>query len=215
MNISGKIWLSLSALVLGYLVTVTISSLLALHAEQRLDETATTLFPATTLGRTAEIEWHGQTQAYQEAVLTGEKEQLNVAAEHAKQVQKTFADLLALGALNTTKRSLIDELKGNHEAYTAKATQTYRTLASGTINDQLTSEAGSLSAQAQVMSGRFSALVQGLTNDLTGELAQTVARSANQRWVSLLVLMIAASVSISLVYVVISRPRRPGAANLA
>ena len=205
MNISGKIWLSLSALVLGYLVTVTISSLLALHAEHRLDETATTLFPATTLGRTAEIEWHGQTQAYQDAVLTGEKEQLTVAAEHAKQVQKTFADLLALGALNTTQRSLIDELKGNHEAYTAKATHTYRTLASGTNNDQLTLEAGSLSAQAQAMSGRFSALVQGLTNDLTGELAQTVARSANQRLVSLLVLVIAASVSISLVYVVITR----------
>lgn len=205
MNISTKIWLSISALVLGYLVTVGISSLLGLHAERRLDDTATTLFPATTLSRTAEVAWRGQVQAYQDAVLTGEAEQLTIAATEAKAVQKAFRDLLALHALDDKQRERISGLEQRHATYTGAAVGTYRTLAAGAISDQLTSEAAALDMQAQALHQRFSALVHDFTSDLTGELAQTVARSANQRHASLIVLVVVAGVSITLVFLVISR----------
>ncbi len=205
MKISGKIWLSISALILGYLVTVTINSLLGLHAERQLSYTATTLFPATTLSRSAEIEWHAQVQAYQDAVLTGDKDQFINAGNRAQLVKKDFHDLLALHALNEPQRERINSLETLHDTYATAASRTYSTLASGTQSEQLNREVSALAEKTTALNRRFSALVQDSTDELTGELALTVERSAYQRIVSLAVLFVAAGLSITLVFLVISR----------
>jgi signal transduction histidine kinase len=205
MNISSKIWLSISALVLGYLVTVTVNSLLGLYAERRLADTATTLFPATTLGRVAEVDYKAQMQAFADATLTGDQDQIAVALAHAKAVQQGLAELLALASLSDERKVTVSALRDHHRRYTEAAPPTYRSMAQNKVDARLAKEAAELHRQADSLQMQFAEMVEDLTGDLTGELAQTVARSEQQRHVSLAVLVIAAGVSIVLVYVVIAR----------
>ncbi len=205
MSISLKIWLSISAMLIGYLITVAVNSFLGLYAERRLGDTSTTLFPATTYSRSGEVDFTAQVQAYQQAVLTGDGEQLQVARRHSLAVAKGLDDLLGLEELRSDRQTLVAALRADHERYGQAAQTTYLALAQGVTNAQLVGEAAHLSRQAELLEQQFAALVSGLTADLNQELAGTVARSVQQRHVSMIVLVAAAGISLTLVYLVISR----------
>ena len=205
MNISGKIWLSISALLFGYLVTVTVNALLGRYAEQRLNETAVTLFPATTLSREAEIAFNAQVQAYEAAVLTGDREQIPSAAIRSAEVSAAFDQLLTIGNLVADRRQLLMRLRTAHDSYAVSARSTYQTLSTGQTSPVLQAEAASLNTQASSLQQEFKQLVAAFTNDLNHELSATVARSIQQRQVSLVVLIAAAGISLTLVYLVINR----------
>ena len=204
MNIQAKIWLSISALVLGYLVTVAINSVIGLYGEQRLEVTAHALFPGTTLCRTADVAWRAQVQSYEGAVLTGDKELIAIAAGHAETVQQSFTDFILLGEQGQ-RRAIVVGLQSAHMAYTTQAVITYSELATGKVSDSLTQAAAELNEQSIALSERFGHMVTESTAALTQELAETVSRSKNQRYASLFVLIIAGTVSTILVYLMISR----------
>jgi len=205
MNISLKIWLSISALLLGYLVTVSVNALLGRYAEARLNETATTLFPATTLSREAEIGFTAQVQAYEAAVLTGEEEQIPVAAGRAVGVLAALDQLLGMADLRTERRELLSRLRATHDTFTQSARATYQALAMSPTSPVLQAEAAKLSVQANHLQEQFKSLVVAFTSDLNRELSATVTRSIQQRQISLVVLIAAAGISLTLVYLVISR----------
>lgn len=205
MNISAKVWLSISVLLLGYLITVTVNALLGHYAEQRLNEISTTLFPATTLSREAEIGFNAQVQAYEGAVLTGDRELMPLAAKHADGVEVAFERLLGMTEVRNDRREELTDLQAEHKAFTSAATTTYQTLAMGQTSPALQMEAARLNALAGNLQGRLKELVGAFTSDLKQELAGTVERSIQQRRVSLIVLIAAAGISLTLVYLVISR----------
>jgi two-component system, NtrC family, sensor kinase len=205
MNISAKIWLSISALLLGYLVTVTVNALLGRYAEQRLNETATTLFPATTFGREAEIAFTAQVQAYEGAVLTGDHELMPVATKRAQTVLAALDQMLGMVELRVERRQSLVLLRTDHATFTKAADQTYASLSMGQTSPVLLAEAAKLNAEASLLQEQFKSVVAAFTNDLKQELAATVDRSIQQRQVSLIVLAAAAGISLSLVYLVISR----------
>jgi two-component system, NtrC family, sensor kinase len=205
MNISAKIWFSISALLLGYLVTVAVNAMLGRYAEQRLNETSTTLFPATTLSREAEIDFTAQVQAYEAAVLTGEGEQITLAANRAEAALAALDHLLKMSDLSADRRQQVTDLRGDYTRFTASARSTYQTLSMGTTSPVLQGEAAKLNAQANQLQQEFKDLVAAFTNGLKQELSATVTRSIQQRQVSLVVLIAAAGISLTLVYVVISR----------
>ncbi len=205
MNISAKIWLSISALLLGYLVTVTVNALLGRYAEQRLNETATTLFPATTFGREAEIAFTAQVQAYEGAVLTGDHELMPVATKRAQTLLTALDQMLGMADLRDDRRQSLVMLRTDHETFTRAASQTYAALSMGQTSPVLLAEAAKLNAEASLLQEQFKSVVAAFTSDLKQELAATVDRSIQQRQVSLIVLAAAAGISLSLVYLVISR----------
>jgi C4-dicarboxylate-specific signal transduction histidine kinase len=205
MNISAKIWLSISALLLGYLITVTVNAMLGLYAEQRLNEIATTLFPATTATREAEIAFTAQVQAYEGAVLTGDQDQIPLAAKHADTVTVALDRVLATVGLRDDRHDALSRLRVVHATFTSSAQGTYQTLAMGKTSPALQVEAAKLNGQAGHLQTQFKEQVAAFTGDLKQELSATVARSIQQRQVSLVVLIIAVGISLTLVYVVISR----------
>jgi two-component system, NtrC family, sensor kinase len=205
MNISAKIWLSISALLFGYLVTVVVNSLLGRYAEQRLGETATILFPATTLSRTAELDFKAQVQAYEAAVLTGDKEQIPLATNRAMAVVDSLNALLDMRGLPSDRLLAVTTLKDEHNRFTSSARSTYQELSQGTTGTKLQLEAAKLATQATDLQREFTSLVESLTSDLKNELSATVERSAQQRQVSLVVLIAAASISLTLMYLVMTR----------
>lgn len=205
MNISAKIWLSISALLFGYLVTVVVNSLLGRYAEQRLGETATVLFPATTLSRTAELDFKSQVQAYEAAVLTGDKEQIPLAGNRAMAVTQSLSELLQMEGMQADRLRSVTRLKDEHSQFTNSASSTYQELARGTTGAKLQLEAAKLDMIAHGLQSEFTELVAVFTSDLKNELSATVERSAQQRQVSLIVLIAAAGISLSLMYLVMTR----------
>lgn len=205
MNISAKIWLSISALLFGYLVTVVVNSLLGRYAEQRLGETATILFPATTLSRTAELDFKAQVQAYEAAVLTGDKEQIPLATSRAMAVVDSLHVLLDMKGLPSDRLQAVLHLRDEHNRFTTSGRSTYEELSQGTTGTKLQLEAAKLATQATDLQREFTTLVESLTGDLKNELSATVERSAQQRQVSLVVLIAAASISLTLMYLVMTR----------
>lgn len=205
MNISAKIWFSVGVLLLGYLVTVTVNALLGHHAEQRLDEISDAMFPATTFSRESEIGFTAQVKAYEAAVLTGERDQIPLAKEHAGVVLAALDRLIAMPDLRAERRTLVTDLRARHEAFTMSADATYPALAMAPTAPALQQEAARLNTLAGDLQQRFKELVAGLTSDLKKELSATVERSRQQRTVSLIVLIAVAGISLTLVYLVISR----------
>ncbi len=205
MNISAKIWLSISVLLLGYLITVTVNALLGHYAEQRLNDIATTLFPATTATREAESAFTAQVQAYEGAVLTGDQELMPLAAKHADTVIASLDRLLGTVGLRDDRHAVLSQLRAVHATFTISAQGTYQTLAMGQTSPALQVEAAKLNGQASHLQTQFTDQVAVFTGDLKQELSATVERSIQQRQVSLVVLIVAVGISLSLVYVVISR----------
>jgi two-component system, NtrC family, sensor kinase len=205
MNISTKVWLSISILLLGYLVTVSVNALLGHYAEQRLNEIATTLFPATTLSREAEIGFNAQVRSYEGAVLTGDRDLLPVAAKDAERVVAAFGQLSGMSEVRDERRAELTDLQEAHKGFTAAAQTTYLTLAMGQTSPELQAEAAKLNAQMERVQTRLRELVAAFTGDLKRELQGTVERSIQQRQVNLIVLIAAAGLSLTLVYIVISR----------
>lgn len=205
MNISAKIWLSISALLFGYLVTVTVNALLGQYAEQRLNEISTTLFPATTLSREAEVSFNAELQAYEAAVLTGESEQIAIAAGRGAAVLSALDQLLGMADLRADHRQLLTSVRTTYDTFTKPARTTYRMLSTGQTSPALQAEAADLNGQANHLQEQFRKLVAAFTSDLKQELSATVTRSIQQRQVNLVVLIAAAGISLTLVYLVISR----------
>jgi signal transduction histidine kinase len=204
-NISTKIWLSISALVLGYLVTVVVNAFSAVHAENRLALTASTLFLATSYSNQAQVAFHSQVQHYQDAVVLGEKDKLGKAGEQAQVVAATLASLLALPGLDGARRDETQDLRNRHRAFTGDAVPVYRVLANGSADDHQGPAAAALDRTTGELNHAFDALVSDCANDLRGELDEAVSRSAQQRLVNLVVFVVVAGVSVFLVALVVTR----------
>ncbi len=182
LGLSGKIWLGVSILAVGYVVTVGLDFAGSIGQGRQLKSAAESIFPASQATAAAVNLFEEQTAGYQDAVLMGEAGLVADAGGHANQLVERLTTTARLcdgePELADRARSLADEVR----AYSDRAARTYTALASAEDSDAVRTAARELAEAQQEIAKSLASLSTDVAGELTGQLAemQSVA-AARQR----------------------------------
>ena len=109
LNLSKRIWLSMSILVIGYFLTMVVGFQLGAKIETRMMSVSDTLFPAATLGQNALTAFKDQTRLYKDGVLFGDTEIISKASEKSKLVLEALNGIVNINGID---KAAAEELSG-------------------------------------------------------------------------------------------------------
>jgi len=118
LTIAERIWLALSVLVFGYLLSLGAAYLTSIHTGRDISELGTAVFPAAQCGNDALHAFDRQVRSYEDAVAAAETAFIKAADEQAQQVHDALRKLRLL----LEEQSELDDLVRSQEtSYTAWA----------------------------------------------------------------------------------------------
>lgn len=205
MRISTKFWLCITALVMGYMATVGLNSILSRRNEALLERTAEVAFPAAQEAQAAQADFKRQLQTYQDAIVLGEADGLAKAEGIAGEVRLRLEALIGDDRLAEHRRkqalALVDELK----SYSARADISYRQIAAGETSQALMAAAGVLEREGRDLLGRIEDFARDLSVDLRGIIDTTIEATVRQRAASEIAFVVIAISTLSVIAVIIAR----------
>lgn len=205
MRIATKFWSCIVALVLGYLATVALNSVLSRRNEALLDRTAEVAFPAAQEAQAAQADFKRQLQAYADAVVVGDAEALAKAAGAAGEVRLRLESLVADGRIVDARRQQALSLADDLGAFTASAAATYGQIADGQTSDTLTAAAARLDHEGKDLLGRIDDFANDLSTDLQRILSSTIEATVRQRAASEIAFVVIVLSTLSVIAMILAR----------
>ena len=105
MNISTKIWLTISILIFGYLVSMVFGYHLGNRTETRLNDASEYLFPVANLSRFALTTFNEQVKFYEDAILTGEEVLIKSADQKGLRVAEALLNVRKLAGVKHPEKA--------------------------------------------------------------------------------------------------------------
>ena len=130
LQINGKILLSTSIIILGYLFSMVLSVVVGIENIRLLEDTTDTLFPATRFSQQALSAFENQLKLYENAVVLGEPSQVERAQEYGERVRDSLEQLTQLGNLNMENVAEVHNFSRKLAAFTRTANKVYAASAS-------------------------------------------------------------------------------------
>jgi PAS domain S-box-containing protein len=124
-DISAKIWMSISILILGYMVLVVLGVVLGSRMKSRIETLSGYLIPAVKQSEIALAAFSDQIKLYNDAVMTGEKPLVDSAQTHADRAINALKTILRLRKIDLQKQSEIQSLLKQLKAFTTSAQVVY------------------------------------------------------------------------------------------
>lgn len=185
MKILHKIWLSVSVLIVGYLIQSGVAFVMGVRAEGALEQVVETLYPASSLGKDAMIAFEQRLEHAEQAVILGDQDQLALSNAATEVTLETLAEIAALDALTDDERATATALRARVDEIASRGRSVYAVMATGDFGDREMQEAGRLSRESEVVHGELTAFSQILSDHVTSSLRETQALSAKQRTISI------------------------------
>lgn len=205
MRIATTFWLCIGALVLGYLATVTLNSVLSRRNEALLERTAGVMFPSAQRAQAAQADFKRQLLAYQDAVVIGDAEALDKANAIAAEVRLALEEILAAEGLDQDRRSQAQALVSTMVAYAGDARTVYGPLANGETDAALMARAAELNAQGETLLGLIEDLSADLSADLRTIISLTISATVRQRAASEIAFALIVLATLAVITVIIER----------
>ena len=127
-SISAKIWLSLSILVFGYLISMVFGFFLGRQTEYRLHVVSEHLFPATRQSELALVAFKEQIKNYDDAVVLGEPTFLQAATTKSLEVRNALTTIISLKGITPLRKEQIIKTISRYDAFNEAAKDTYSEL---------------------------------------------------------------------------------------
>jgi signal transduction histidine kinase len=206
-SISGKIWLSLSILIIGYAAWMitgffrgqeTLSHLTLVHEQ---------IFPAAIQSKMASTDFNEQIRMYKEAVVFGKTELLEEAKARADGAQNALKQLVQLVRYDKRKiteaRVILKQLRD----FTAEAYPLYKKMASEAedISSTVTGKAAQLNRDSEAIKQGLIDLTDSFSDSLKEELGLVSKETRFQQYLDILIFFIAVVVSLFVVKLIISQ----------
>ncbi len=217
LSIAKKIWLSVTVVMVGFLLTTTIGFVRGRQTEQRLSTTSEGLFPAAITSRSAESTFAELAKLYNDAVLLGEQEALDAARSKALACQEAIQAIMTFEGIGTDTQQRSTDVLKRLKAFTATANIVYTKMCLGEDSEESKAVGdlpggGSLADAAAVLTQETTALLEELgtlattlANTLKSELGLLSQLSKQQRYLSLTVFLVATVVSLVVVSLIVVR----------
>jgi len=184
-KILHKIWLSVSVLIVGYLIQSSVAFVMGVRTEGALEHAAETLFPASTIARTAHLAFEQRLEHAQEAVVLGEQDQLALANEQTSVCLESLREIGEMDDLPEEVRSQASSFGSRIEEISRSGSRVYARLMTGDFTDEEMKAAGELARRSEAVRDELLAYSSHLSDLVTTSLHDTQALSAKQRTISI------------------------------
>ncbi len=152
LNISTKIWLSISILIIGYLIVVVMGFIHSGKSDERLRAMSRELMPAAKQSEIALDAFTQQLKAHEEFAMTGETEALQEMELQAIRVNDAFQRLARLEGLSESERAGAQKIAEQLQDFSERARTLYLEVAASFGQDDLSeAQQESLRLDAQLL----------------------------------------------------------------
>jgi methyl-accepting chemotaxis protein len=207
MNITAKIWLSVGVFALGFILSTTLGQVEGLLTERELGATSSGLFPAAQKSQDAQAAFERMLKGFGDAVITQDAAGLGHAADDgalAVQDLKTVAAIPGLMPERTGEaqrlagavQQLLEDARGTYSAVLANPTNM-----SADIQEKIRGIAG----RNDEVKAALAKAKSEFSGDLDQKLNSLQRRSAQQRWLAMIVFGITIVVAAVIVHITIRR----------
>lgn len=206
LNITAKIWLSVGVFALGFVLSISLGQLQGLSTERELGATASALFPAAQKSQQAEAEFERMLKGFGDAVITQDKDGLGRAADDGSQAVSGLKAVAAIPGLAADRAAEAQRLAGQVQQLLDDARNTYGAVLAdpqkmAALQDNIRGIAGrndEIKASLNKAKAEFS-------EDLDHKLSALQRRSAQQRWLAMIVFAATILVAAVIVHITIRR----------
>jgi C4-dicarboxylate-specific signal transduction histidine kinase len=206
LQINGKILLSTSIIILGYLFSMVLSVVVGIENIRLLEDTTDTLFPATRYSQQALSAFENQLKLYENAVVLGEPSQVERAQEYGERVRDSLEQLTQLVNLNMDNVAEVHNFSRKLAAFTRTANEVYAASAAGTLNDpSIGKQMGNLRQEQQVLLKELVNLADVFSKELKQGLKAVVKDTEQGQRLNLLAFVIAIAASSVIMQLAINR----------
>ncbi len=167
LGIHARIWLSVSALGVGYVVLVLFGQLVGHQIESDAGVASGTLFPAALKSQQAEAAFQRVLKHYRDAVVLEDKKSLNEAEQDAQNATAALEFIEKMPGLPASRQQEVSQLVGGLQDLIWRSNATYTAIISGgrNISAQVQQDAASLAQRNKNVEDAFEALQSGISSD--------------------------------------------------
>jgi len=206
MNITAKIWLSVGVFALGFVLSISLGQFQGLLTERELGATSSALFPAAQKSQGAQAAFERMLKGFGDAVITQDKDGLARAADDGTQVVQELKAVAAIPGLAPERAAEAQRLAGGVQQLMEDARSTYGAVLAdpqkmATMQDKIKDIAG---RNDEIKTSLAKAKTQ-FSDDLDQKLTSLQKRSAQQRWLAMIVFGATILIAAVIVHVTIRR----------
>lgn len=207
LNITAKIWLSVGIFVLGYVVATGLGQIQGLSTERALSNASDGLFPAAQRSQEAEAAFQRCLKGFGDAVLVQDASALDRAGEEGKHTVDELRAIADIAGLPTERANEARNLGASIEQFISDARKLYGTALANpaNMNSEMQGHMRDLATRTEALKSSLANLKEQSSRDLHDQLGAVGKRSAQQRWLALLMFAITLAVAGVLVNVTIRR----------
>jgi Methyl-accepting chemotaxis protein (MCP) signalling domain len=188
LNITAKIWLSIGIFVLGYVLSTALGQWSGISSENSLRTTSEALFPAAQRSQEAEPAFQRVVKALSDAVLVQDASEIDRAAEEGRRIVEGLHATAATPGLAADRSAQAKKLAATIEPFLADARNLYSTVLANPAGMTVETQEGmhGLAARIDALKIALKQAKDQLSSDLHERLRAMQSRSAQQRWLALL-----------------------------
>lgn len=204
-GITGKIWLAISIMVIGYLITIGQVASIGNYTKQRHRRISAHLFPAALQAQTNLLAFKSQMDHFESAVLLGEMEQLHIARNYTTSINTGLKKLTADRQLPHEVRIMGNDLILRHKAFANQAFNIYSQMMQEHPSRELLSHAALLADLTEQLNNNFQAISTSINQQMNTDLSEVNAYFEQKQKTSLLTFLATVTISILLVTFILAR----------
>jgi methyl-accepting chemotaxis protein len=206
MTITAKIWLSVGVFALGFVLSTTLGQIEGLLTERELGVTSAALFPAAQRSQDAQAAFERMLKGFGDAVITQDKDGLGHAADDGAIAVQDLKAIATIPGLAEDRTAEGQRLAGAVQQLLDDARTTYGAVLANPQNmaaqqDQIRGIAG----RNDEIKASLAKAKTSLSEDLDQRLASLQRRSAQQRWLAMIVFAITIALAAVIVHITIRR----------
>ena len=204
-SIFVKIWLSVSVLFLGYIISMIMIQSTGGKLKSGLNTISGSLFPAATISQQALANFEDQLKFYQDAVMMGEISLVDKATESSEQVQVHLQKIMALKDLDKNRRNELQEINQSLASFTRASKDIYKKMAEGDMSANIIQKATAQSKIKDALLKSIQDMAENLSQDSKDKITSIVDYYSSQQTFNLILFFIVLSVSVVIVWLVTKR----------
>ncbi|BBO81060.1 methyl-accepting chemotaxis protein [Desulfosarcina ovata subsp. sediminis] len=203
MSIAKKIWLGVSILIVGYLISMLFGFLLGRQSESQLVRVSQSSFPASQQSQAALTAFKEQVKLYNDAVMLGDSALIHAAGEKSAEVMAALDKIVSLDGISDRAKTDTKAVEELVVSFSKEATGVYTAMVADTMSESLGKKAAALSQTTEQIRSELSVHTQTFADSLKSELARIGNTTRLQRYLSLIIFVCVVSTALICVSLII------------
>jgi methyl-accepting chemotaxis protein len=207
LGINARIWLSISALGVGYVVLVLFGQLVGHQIESNARVASGTLFPAALKSQQADAAFQRVLKHYSDAVVLQDKKSLNEADQDAQVAVGALDTIKEMSGLPASRQQEVSQLASGLQDLIGRSKTTYTAVIGSGMNmsAEVQQDAVNLAQRNKQIQDALQALQTGISGDFQANLGIINLWSSRQRVFGIVLFLVMGGISVLIVNLTIRR----------